>query len=92
MKTFKTEHRLSNLITSKSRVTEENLVREVVIRAIEEMPIEYVKSLFNIEVIKGTDEEMRHAFENNDDYRYRLIEDLMRSNSFMIRSQITVEL
>lgn len=92
MKTFKAEHRLSNLITSKSRVTEEDLVREVVIRAIEEMPIEYVKSLFNIEVIKGTDEELYRAFKNEDNYRYRLIEDLMHSNSFMIRSQITVGL
>lgn len=92
MKTFKAEHRLSNLILSESRPTEEDLIMEVVIRMIKEMPIEYVKSLFNIEVIKGTDEELSHAFKNNYDYRYRLIKDLMRSNSFMIRSQITVGL
>lgn len=92
MKTFEVEHRLSNLITSESRPTEEDLIIEVVIRMVKEMPIEYVKSLFNIEIIKGTDEELRHAFKNNYDYRYRLIKDLMRSNSFMIRSQITVGL
>lgn len=92
MKTFKAEHRLSNLITSKSSVTEEYLVMDVVIRMIEEMPIEYVKSLFNIEVIKGTDEELSHAFKSNNDYRCRLIKDLMRSNSFMIKASVTVKL
>lgn len=92
MKTFEVEHRLSNLITSESRPTEEDLIMEVVIRMIKEMPIEYVKSLFSIEVIKGTDEELSHAFKNNNDYRCRLIKDLMRSNSFMIKASVTVKL
>ena len=92
---YRIEHKISNMLFTDTQITKEQVIREMVCRLVNDIPIEELKSIFKVEFIEGTYKSLDDYFLNNniiDDYlhnRLELIQELAKYNSSMFKCQIS---
>ena len=94
---YRIEHKISNILFTDTQITKEQVIREMVSRLVNDIPIEELKSIFKVQFIEGT-------YKNLDDYFLRcnvideylnyeleLIQELAQDNLSLYRCKISSE-
>jgi hypothetical protein len=91
---YRIEHKVSNFLFTDTQITKEQVIREMVSRLLDDIPIEEIKSIFKVEFIEGTHKNLDDAFSTSnviDNYlnnRLELIQELAQDNLSLYRCEI----
>ena len=87
---YKAEIKISNQVLTQQIIKDEDLFRDVAFKIIKELPINKIKQLFNLKLIKGIESELEKAYRENDAEKIDKIHILLEENTSLFVGEIDI--